>query len=320
MNGIEQTEAYLGVLVRDAHPDAFVEIRWFTPNGPRQEWHRIGDLGFACADRIGDLGSRFNTYVGALPRTRQGGKAADVGVGHVAWADLDTAAAVAALRTFPLPPTMIVRSGSRDGNVAKVHPYWALSEAVPGARIEAANRQLAKHLGADDAWDRARILRPPGTFNFKGRAPAPVELAELHPERRVPIEAIEAAVGSEPADREPENVQPFAPRERPGDDPLTAFFRGRSAPEYFRLLAGIEAVPGQKVRCPVPGHEDRHPSCHVYPGDRGWWCYSCRRGGGIFELAAVMMGKRLPLRGVDFLTVREALRTIYERELLGVAS
>ena len=54
----------------------------------------------------------------------------------------------------------------------------ALVGAEPAAPDEAerANRRPAHKLGADmSATDAARILRPPGTSNFKGPAPQPVE-------------------------------------------------------------------------------------------------------------------------------------------------
>ncbi len=39
------------------------------------------------------------------------------------------------------------------------------------------------------------------------------------------------------------------------------------------------------ARCPLPDHEDRSPSFTVYPGDGGWFCYGCLRGGDVIELA-----------------------------------
>lgn len=330
MNPVEQAEAYLGVLVRDVDPDHYVEIRWFTPNGPRQEWHRIGDLGFACADRIVDLGSTFDTYTGALPRTRRGGKKGDVGVGYVAWADLDTAAAVAALRTFLLPPTMIVYSGgvTKEG-VRKRHAYWALDEPIEAARIEAAFRQLTDHLGADPgAGGRARIMRPPGTFNYKDGGRAPVELAEVRPERCYAIDEIEEIVGrapAEPATRA--NVVALDARRRPDDDSATAYLRPRPPVEYVEIVTGIKVKVDEKISCPAPDHDDPGPSLHVYPDH--WRCYGCGRGGGIFEFGALvagLLGEPNPapgmqrrVRGRDFLAIRDVLLARYEKAK-GVAS
>jgi hypothetical protein len=39
------------------------------------------------------------------------------------------------------------------------------------------------------------------------------------------------------------------------------------------------------ARCPLPDHDERTASFTVYPGDRGWWCYGCGRGGDVVDLA-----------------------------------
>ncbi len=39
------------------------------------------------------------------------------------------------------------------------------------------------------------------------------------------------------------------------------------------------------ARCPLPDHDEKTPSFTVYPGDRGWWCYGCQRGGDVVDLA-----------------------------------
>jgi hypothetical protein len=51
-----------------------------------------------------------------------------------------------------------------------------------------------------------------------------------------------------------------------------------------------------RVRCPVPGHEDRRPSCDV-DLSRGWICRSCDRGGGLRELAE-LLGIIVPARRI----------------------
>ena len=44
------------------------------------------------------------------------------------------------------------------------------------------------------------------------------------------------------------------------------------------------------ARCPLPDHEDKSPSFTVYPGDGGWFCYGCLRGGDVVELARFAWG------------------------------
>jgi hypothetical protein len=63
-------------------------------------------------------------------------------------------------------------------------------------------------------------------------------------------------------------------------------------------LADRLCGPGQMRRigerwvavCPLPGHDERTPSFTVYPGDRGWWCYGCNRGGDVVDLARIAWG------------------------------
>jgi hypothetical protein len=63
-------------------------------------------------------------------------------------------------------------------------------------------------------------------------------------------------------------------------------------------LADLLCGPGQmrrngerwEARCPLPDHEDRTPSFVVYPGDRGWFCYGCDRGGDVITLARLAWG------------------------------
>jgi bifunctional DNA primase/polymerase-like protein len=98
-------------------------------------------------------------------------------------------------------------------------------------------------------------------------------------------------------------------------DPNGDWLAGRPAAEYVKLLTGIEVPRNRKVNCPAPDHRDRNPSFHVY--DDGWYCWGCNRGGGIYQLAAMIGGLPLPLRGVDFLTVQAALLDLYESRLVG---
>jgi hypothetical protein len=85
------------------------------------------------------------------------------------------------------------------------------------------------------------------------------------------------------------------------DDPLLEI----PPPAYFEVLVG-EFVPerGGMIRCPLPGHEDREPSCRVYgEPERGWTCFGCGRGGSIYDLAAAVT--TLGTRGEDFNRLRE---------------
>lgn len=35
-------------------------------------------------------------------------------------------------------------------------------------------------------------------------------------------------------------------------------------------------------KCPLPDHQDKTASLHIYP-DQSWYCFGCRRGGDLFH-------------------------------------
>lgn len=91
-------------------------------------------------------------------------------------------------------------------------------------------------------------------------------------------------------------------------DPL----RRVPADVYVPLLTRRNIERGGYVSCPL--HEgDNDPSLKVYGGDSGWFCFGCRRGGTIIDLAAALWG--LDTRGEDYKTVRRRLIDL----LLGVS-
>jgi hypothetical protein len=73
---------------------------------------------------------------------------------------------------------------------------------------------------------------------------------------------------------------------------------------YVRALTGLEVDAHGKVRCPL--HRDHTPSLHVYAtAGEGWFCFGCRRGGSIYDLAAALWKR--PVRGRGFLDLRDDL-------------
>ncbi len=154
------------------------------------------------------------------------------------------------------------------------------------------NRRLAHALKADrKSTDAARILRPPGTFNFKTGTPEPVYVVRLD------FDALYV-----PADLErrapplPEPVSNFLDGarvdhgERGAADPLLAI----PAAEYVEALTGRTPDAGGYITCPWHnGGAERTPSLKAY--DNGsWTCYgSCEPeagrahlGGDVFTFAA----------------------------------
>lgn len=281
-----------------AEPDgAYVELRWRlrAGRGMGREFVAVRDP--RLADVIQARGRETDLYVGVAPRSRLEGTKAAVQRCHALYVDCDTPESIAALEAFQPAPSMVVNSGRGR------HAYWSLWPPAGPDELERANRRLAHALGADmRATDAARILRPPQTYNHKYGEPIPVTLEQV----RVEIFTAEEVTG-ELAD------PPDAREQRPSDAVRTL----RAVPDsladirpadYFLTLTGQQVGRDGKLPCPLPGHDDRTPSMHVYEdAEQGWYCYGCGRGGRIYDLAALLAGYRLPLRGRDFIAVRDVL-------------
>jgi hypothetical protein len=97
-------------------------------------------------------------------------------------------------------------------------------------------------------------------------------------------------------------------RWRVSDDPL----KGISGHVYFEAVAGISVPPSGWVSCPMPDHEDVHPSCRVT--DTRWRCWSCGAGGSIIDLGEAVYG--IEPRGQGFREIRRRLAA----DLLGRAA
>jgi len=103
------------------------------------------------------------------------------------------------------------------------------------------------------------------------------------------------------------------PKRRPLRQPTTP-----AAEDWRRVTETIAAIPAEtylpmldpdcepdrgRVRCPLPDHEDRHPSASYK--DSVWYCHRCGEGGGIFTAAAAITG--LGERGDEFCELRKWL-------------
>lgn len=91
------------------------------------------------------------------------------------------------------------------------------------------------------------------------------------------------------------------------DDPLLAI----PPPVFVERLADVEVPRSGMVHCPLPGHDERTPSCKVYDDpERGFYCFGCHRGGTIYDFGAALW--EMPTRGPAFNSLRQSLA----RELL----
>jgi hypothetical protein len=298
--------AYLDALAGREPRSSYIELRHrVSADTLASEFLPAHDFG-GVAGAITRRSRQTDVYIGCAPRVRRSGSKRDIDRTWVVWAECDGAAAARAALGYRPQPPIVVASGSGPN----VHAYWPLQRPLAPAEAEAANLRLAHALGADRAcFDVARILRPPGTWNHKRRPPTPVTVVRMDAGRRfhvgeVLLRAPEVDVG---------RVQERW-RERPtratGGDPLLQI----DPATYVTRLLGVTARAGRKVACPF--HADERPSLHVYPtAARGWSCFSCRRGGSIYDLAAQVWG--LDTRGRDFIELRRRLTDEFAAELVG---
>src|SRR5262245_52065381 len=91
----------------------------------------------------------------------------------------------------PLPASLVVATGGG------LHCYWLFHEAEAAtpetaARIEAALRRLADHIGGDpQCAECARLMRVPGTVNYKREVPVAVRVLEDRPAARYELAELE---------------------------------------------------------------------------------------------------------------------------------
>lgn len=262
-----------------------------------RSFHRV-DAVRELATEVAAHARQRDVYVGVIARHRAGGGRRDlVPDASVVWVDCDDAGAVAALRRFEPPPQIVVATGS----ASNCHAYWLLSHPIPLDELEQINRGLAFALGADGrASDAARILRPPGTANWKTGSPSPVTLLALEPGERLDLREVRQslpAFGGERS-RARDGARPRAEVE---NDPLLQV----PPREYVERLSGSTVARDRKVRCPF--HDDKTPSLHVFDApERGWFCFGCGRGGSIYDFAALLWGRGL--RGAEFVRLRRDLQ------------
>jgi hypothetical protein len=279
-----------------------IEVRYRPPGGAMSQRFHRADRPEITAELILLLAQAHDVYFGCAPRERRwGGRRAIERVWSL-WADCDGAAASRRLESLEPRPPIVVRSGS----AANRHAYWPLAEPLVPRDAEAANARLANALGADPAaTDAARILRPPHTRNFKHHPPAPVELERLVDDRKMADEILRG-------------LPELAPQARPTAEPGPALrradpLRAIAPAVYVETLTGQSVGRDRKVRCPF--HEDTTPSLHVYETpEGGWYCFSCKRGTSIYDLAGPLW--RLRTRGREFVELRRCLFELFGGDMI----
>jgi hypothetical protein len=172
-----------------------IELRWSSPNFRGAMHRKFFASTEAAAHEAVSLGLNYDVYVGVAPRLGSDGTRGGVRRLGALWADLDAkgehtvGSRLRQLEDLTYHPSILVLTGGG------CHCYWLLTKLADGLeqqeRAEGVMRRLGQGLGGDPVWDRARILRVPGTFNYKYKLPRPVELERFKPRLRYDLEELE---------------------------------------------------------------------------------------------------------------------------------
>lgn len=242
------TQEFLSAVLGDTGFYCIVGLKQDGSKTIQKFYSSIEDAAFA-AKKLDDEG--FDAYYGLATFTESGSRKNDnVAQMRSLFLDLDCGAskdypdqetAIKDLRRFckklNLPKPTLVNSGRG------VHAYWPLTEPatrevwLPVAeKLKAACRN--NHLHADPAVtaDSARILRVPGTHNFKDTPPKEVEVLGQLTEP-VDIEQFNNLLGDTVVGAK----KPYVPREM---DPLTQMLAGSYTSRFKTILVKTQAGRG----------------------------------------------------------------------------
>ncbi len=84
--------------------------------------------------------------------------------------------------------------------------------------------------------------------------------------------------------------------------------RAVDLPTYAGSLTPLRRYGESSLRgrCPLPDHDDKTPSFHVYPDGR-WHCYGCERGGDVIDLYQVVQGFEKSYQAAGALAVEHGI-------------
>ena len=214
----ERARPLLALLFHDLEPHERINLRRLCEGRAWNRFARDADEALGVVrELVGQPGT--DVLLGVLPRRGEDGTARGLGRGTCLWVDVDlrgeadTAThAWRRLARFPVQPSAVVHSGRG------LHAYWrlrasvSLDEPTERDRFGEALHRLAHWLRADPAaTDLARVLRLPGSLNWKYAPARPVSLLAVRPEERPTLEQILAVLPPAPPRRTPRQAgQPGA--------------------------------------------------------------------------------------------------------------
>ena len=168
---------FLNTLFQKIGEDKFIELRCIPLNqgqgAPIQYFFAKGEIDslVSMAEAL-DKSKSYHICIGVLPRNqRSSGGADNVSCLQTLWIDVDAKNVslnelYAAIEKFEVEPSIIVSSGHG------YHCYWLLNEAhnMNKDQIKEIASKLHKATNADKTFDASRVLRLPGTTNYKNMA------------------------------------------------------------------------------------------------------------------------------------------------------
>lgn len=141
-------------------------VEWVRPDGGPGTLHHATHRPESIVEAIQGLGRRNDVRVRSAPRShRHGGPFERCWCLHVECA---TEAAVRALRSWPIVPSIVLATGEQ------LTAVWSLREPVDPMRALAANRVLAVALGATAPTEPIPQLRLAGTSDHSTDPPTPI--------------------------------------------------------------------------------------------------------------------------------------------------
>lgn len=159
------------------------EIRAFrTGETPRQEF--ASTIGGAVAAAAGYVNQGRDVYFGVLKRmVKEGTTSAVDHHTRIMWADFDSKnfegrlrgprSAFSELSNMRLTPHIIVDSGHG------YHAYWRLDSEYAFGDVQMVMKGIEREHGSDHCSDAPRILRVPGTVNYKNGENLPVRIVRF---------------------------------------------------------------------------------------------------------------------------------------------
>jgi hypothetical protein len=161
----EHAKTYLEMLFE---PDDIFEVRTKSnaQNGASQFWLKYNKIGQFIDTHLDIHKShKRHVWIGVGPRDRVG--STNPACNRVLWVDLDASVVTddrleKALEDSGLPqPTMVVWSGNG------YHLYWKLTQAIESGKIRSYSMGVHDALPSDSTHDPTRVMRVPGSWNFK---------------------------------------------------------------------------------------------------------------------------------------------------------